>query len=181
MNLLLSVAVGIALGLAARLLDEVAPKWVGNVGAVWFLAGFLVARLERDPRRGAMIGALCLTSACVSYYAWRVSIDGTISARYLATIGLLWLAASIGVGVLSGAAGAASRTIAAAWGIAAGTFAGEAAAVLILSRRVVQAVVEIFIAVLLVSRAGSRRVLQLAAATTLVVAFIGATYRLALR
>lgn len=181
MNPYLVAAAGVGLGLAARLVDDVAPRWVGNVGAVWFLAAFLAGRSRRNPRAGAAMGALCLIAACVSYYAWRVAVDGTISLRYLSTVGLLWLLASVAVGSIGGAFGALSRTISSSWGIPAGVFAGEAAAVLFLRQRWIQVVVEAIVAIVLLGRARFPRGVRVAAVTAVLVAAIGVSYRLLLR
>lgn len=181
MNAYLVVAAGVLLGVGARLVDDVAPRWIGNVGAIWFLAAFLAGRSRRDPRAGAGIGALCLLAACVSYYAWRVGVGGTISVRYLSTVGIGWLVASVLTGTGGGAAGATSRTVTALWGSAAGVFAGEAAAVLLLSQRWIQVVIEAVVAGLLLSRAPGRKGTAIGLVTALVVAAAAIGYRLLLR
>lgn len=174
--------IGMALGVAARLVDGIAPRWVGNVGAVWFFAAFLVGRMQEDRKAGASGGALCLGVACVTYYAWRVTVDGTISIRYLLSVGAMWLVASVITGVVGGALGSAARTIAHPWGVAAGVLIGEGFAVLLLSRRLVQPAIELAAgAALLLLPVGVRRTWFAAAVTSVVVAVVAIAYRLALR
>lgn len=127
------------------------------------------------------MGALCLVAACVSYYAWRVGVDGTISARYLSTVGMGWLVASFLTGVVGGAAGATSRTLASAWGLPAGVFGGEAAAVLLLRQRWIQVVIEAAVAGLLFTRAWGRKGTAIAIITAIVVAAAAIGYRVLLR
>lgn len=171
-----------ALGLAARLVDGVAPRWVGNVGAVWFVAAFLVGRVQKDRTAGAGAGALCLAVACLSYYAWRVAIDGTISIGYLLSIGAMWLVASVITGVLAGALGSAARTRHHPWGIAAGVLIGEGVAVLVLSGRVVQPVIELAAAAVMLLLGGMiRRTWFAAAVTAVIVALLAVAYRSFLR
>lgn len=176
-----AVAVGVLLGVAARLVDDVAPTWVGNVGAVWFMAAFLVGRWEAERADGARAGASCLAVACLTYYAWRVSVDGTISTRYLLLVGGAWFFASLVTGVVGGALGSMSQSSSSPWAIAAGVLVGEAAAVLLLSGRLTQPLLELVAAGAIVPRLEIRRHLLLVLATAVIVALLAATYRLLLR
>ena len=150
------VAVGAVLGLAARLVDDVAPRWVGNVGALWFAAAFFAGRRARRPRDGAILGALILLSATVSYYSFRIFVDETISARYLSRVGVFWLLAALAVGTAGGWLGALSRTVNPPWGTPAGVFLGEAAAVAYLKERWEQVFLEVVAAVVILLLAKRR-------------------------
>ncbi|MDP9067986.1 MAG: DUF6518 family protein [Actinomycetota bacterium] len=180
---MVSVVVGIALGLAARLVDDVAPRWVGNVGAVWFLAGFLVGRRQRSLRKGATAGALCLLTATLAYYAWRIGIDQTISLRYLTRVGLFWLVTAVVVGVISGIAGAKSHRWSLAWGVAIGVLVGEAVAAALLAQRWEQVALEAAggVGLFFYSKRPLAKIFSSTVATATLVA-IGATiYRVLLR
>jgi hypothetical protein len=129
------VGLGLILGVGARRIDAVAPRWVGNVGAVWFLVAFVSGRFSRGVRMGAALGAAALIAAWVAYYSMRIFADQTVSMRYLARVGLFWLVASLLVGALGGIAGARSHSVPVVWGVPVGVFLGEAAAVGVLSQR----------------------------------------------
>lgn len=181
MHTLFAVALGTALGVAARLVDEVAPRWVGNIGAIWFLAAFFAGRPRDQRQRGAIAGALCLATACLTYYAWRVAVDGTISLRYLSTVGLLWLVASLLTGGIGGALGAWSRTSSFPRGVTAGVLAGEAVAVLALSHRLAQPVIELTAAAFFLTRTHVKQAIAPATATAITVALAATVYRVLLR
>ena len=178
----IAVMTGIALGLAARLIDDVAPRWVGNVGAVWFLAGFLLGRGAPRLREGAFLGAAGLILATLTYYAWRLGVDGTISTYYLSSVGAFWLTAAAIAGTASGGLGAASNRRPQPWGIAIGVLIGEAAAVAVLSQRFEQVVVELAgaAAITASSRHRLREHVPVVGVTTTVVALVALGYRLAL-
>jgi len=176
-----AIAAGVLLGVAARLVDDVAPTWVGNIGAVWFMAAFLVGRSHPKRGDGARAGASCLALACLTYYAWRVSVDGTISTRYLALVGGAWLITSLVTGVVGGALGSMSTGSAKAWAIAAGVLVGEAAAVLLLSGRVTQPLLDLATAGVILRRAEGRRHLALVLATAVIIALLATIYRFVLR
>lgn len=182
-RLVLPMVVGIVLGLGARLVDDVAARWVGNIGAVWFLAAFFVGRSQRSLRQGASAGALSLVSATLMYYAWRVIIDGTISTRYLFQVGVFWLLAGAVTGAVSGAVGAKSHRWSLAWGVAIGVLVGEAAAVVLLSQRMEQIALELAAAIVLFfySKRRLTKILPSAVATAMVVTFGVYLYRIALR
>lgn len=176
-----AVAAGVALGLAARAVDDFAPRWVGNVAAVWFLVAFLVGRLHRDSRRAAAAGVLTLGSGCVAYYTWRVVVDRTISTRYLATVAVLWLLAAVVTGATGGALGGSSWTAAYPWGVGAGVFTGEAISVFLLSQRVVQVVLELAVAAAFLVRRPVRQTIRPAGAAAAVVSAAVFVYRIVLR
>jgi hypothetical protein len=176
-----ALAAGVLLGLAARLVDEVAPTWVGNVGAVWFMAAFLVGRSHPNRVEGARAGVACLALACLTYYAWRVSVDGTISTRYLFLVGGAWLVASLVTGVVGGALGSMSTTSASAWAIAAGVLVGEATAVLVLSGRLAQPLYELAAAWAVSMKPEVRRHFALVLGTAAVIALLATIYRFMLR
>ncbi|HYI44340.1 MAG TPA: DUF6518 family protein [Actinomycetota bacterium] len=138
---------GIALGLAARLVDDLALRWVGNVGALWFLIAFVVGRLSRRRAYGARLGAACLATAAFTYYLWRVVVDGTISTGYLVTVGVFWFVAAFVSGAIAGWFGARSHRSVHLWGIPAGVFVGEAISVAILSKRWIQVAAELCVAI----------------------------------
>jgi len=175
------VAGGCALGVAARVVDELAPKWIGNVGAAWFLAGFLAGRVARLPRLGERAGALCLAVATVAYYALRLVVD-PITVGDLIPIPLWWLIVGAGVGALSGWLGARSHPLVEMWGAPAGVFIGEAIAILVLRQRVAQAVLEVCCAAvcLRLTRGAVKRGVAVAATTVPYVAGFAALYRVAL-
>lgn len=181
--MLIPIAAGLVLGIAARLVDDIAPRWVGNIGPVWFLAGFFVGRTQRSLRAGATSGAVCLVVATLTYYAWRIFIDGTISLRYLTRVGFFWLLACAVVGVISGAAGAKSQRWSLAWGIAIGVLLGEAAAVALLTQRWEQILLEVFAAagLFVYSKRPLAQILSPAVAAALVVASGSVLYRITLR
>ena len=178
---LFPVGLGIALGVAARLVDAVAPRWVGNIGAIWFLAAFLAGRTREQRQSGGIAGSLCLATACLTYYAWRVVVDGTISVRYLSTIGLLWLIASLLTGGIGGALGAWSRTSSFPRGVTAGVLAGEAVAVLALSHRLAQPLIELTAAALVLTRTHVKQTIAPATATAITVGLAATLYRVLLR
>lgn len=175
----IAIVLGVALGIAARLADGVAPRWVGNIGAVWFLAAFAAGRLERKIRLGAVLGVAALAAAWAAYYSMRLFVDGTISMRYLGRVGILWLPASVVVGALGGGAGAASRWLKIPWGIALGVLLGEALAVAMLAQRWEQVMVEFLgaLAVLIWSKRRASELVGVTLATTLVVALAAGVYR----
>lgn len=178
---LFPVALGIALGIAARLVDHVAPRWVGNIGAIWLLAAFLAGRRRHQRRNGAIDGAICLATACFTYYAWRVAVDRTISMRYLSTVGLLWLITSLLTGGIGGGLGTWSRTSSVTGGVTAGVLAGEAVAVLALSHRLAQPLIELTAAVIFLTRTNIKHAIAPAAATATTVALAASAYRVLLR
>lgn len=175
------VAGGCALGVFARLADEVAPKWIGNVGAVWFMAGFLAGRLVTRPRLGARAGALCLLIATLAYYALRLALD-SLAIDDLLSIPLWWLAVGTAIGSVSGWFGARSNRFVESWGAPAGVFLGEAVAVLALRGRIAQAAVEACCALpsLYLMKGAWGRGLLLGAATVPTVAVFAVYYRLVL-
>lgn len=85
---------------------------------------------------------MLLAIASCTYYAWRLAIDDSISMAYLATVGLAWTATAAVTGAIAGYAGSRSRVHSAYWAVPAGSFAGEVAAIAILSRRWPQLIVE---------------------------------------
>ena len=172
---------GCALGVTARLVDEFAPKWIGNMGAIWFLAGFVAGRLVKLPRLGARAGAICLAVATVAYYALRLVVD-PITIDDLVPIPLWWLVIGTAIGLASGWLGARSHALVETWGAPAGVFLGEAITVLVLRQRVTQAALEICCAVmcLRLTRSAWKRGAVLAATTIPYVAGFAALYRLAL-
>lgn len=180
---MIPIAVGLVLGIAARLVDGIAPRWVGNIGAVWFIAGFVVGRTERSLRKGAISGAVCLVVATLTYYAWRILIDETISVRYLTRVGLFWLLAGTAVGAIAGATGAKSHRWSLAWGVAMGVLLGEATGIAMLSRRWEQVVLESLAALGLFfySKRPLAKVLPSAMVTAIVVAIGSVLYRVILR
>lgn len=95
---------------------------------------------------------LCLIAAHVSYYAWRDAVDGTIAVRYLSSVGLMWLLASVMTGAVGGCGGDRIAIRHLGVGVPAGVFAGEAAAVLFLRQRWTQVAIEGAIAGLLCTR-----------------------------
>jgi hypothetical protein len=176
-----AVGAGAALGVAARLVDEIAPRWTGNLGATWFVAAFLAGGLESRPRLGARAGALCLSVATVAYYALRLAID-PIALRQVVPIPLVWLAAGVVTGLAGGAMGARAKEQPAWWGAPAGVFLGEAIAVVLLRGRVAQAVAEAACAAgcVRLMKGAWKRGLILAAATTPATAAFALYYRLVL-
>jgi hypothetical protein len=173
------VLLGILLGVAARLVDDVAPRWVGNMGAVWFLAAFAAGRAGRSLKNGAALGAMTLVAAWVAYYSMRLLVDETISMRYLGRVGIFWLLTSVAVGALAGVIGAASRRAAPPWGIAIGVPLGEAVAVAVRTRRWQQIAAELALAIALLvwSNRKAAELVRVTLATTVVVALIAGAYR----
>lgn len=173
----------IALGIGSRVIDTSGHRWVGNVAALWFLTAFLMGRRQESAKRGASAGVISLAIATVVYYAWRLGIDGTISAHYLRTIGAFWSLAAVGVGAAAGWAGWRSRGIVAYWGVTAGAFLGEAAAVALLSQRTVQIAAEVAAGGLLIWRGRPRmtHAVGLAVAAGGLVFLAALIYRVALR
>jgi hypothetical protein len=179
----LVLGVGVALGVAARLVDGIAPRWVGDMTAVWVFAAFWAGSRAPDKRRGAFAGVACLVVACASYYLWRIWVEDWMWALFLATVGTFWLIASIAMGAISGAFGAVSHRASEAWAIVAGAFVGEAAAVWLLSGDVsTQVVLELTVGAGVVLAVGVRRrqLVALTVAASLVIGAIGVTYRVGL-
>ncbi len=156
---------------------------MGNVGAVWFLAGFFVGRSERSLRKGATAGSVCLVTATLTYYAWRIFIDETISVRYLTRVGLFWLLAGAVVGAISGAAGAKSHRWSLSWGAAIGVLVGEAAAVAMLTQRWEQVAIETVggAGLFFYSKRPLAKILPSTVATASLVGACAVVYRLVLR
>ena len=183
-NRVLATAVigGLALGVAARLVDAVAPRWVGDAAAVWVLAGFCAGALSTSRREGVRLGITCLFTACAAYYMWRIWVDDRIWADFLLSVGLFWFVASLLVGAATGYVGSASRRDRWLWGAAAGAFIGEAMAIWILERGIVQVALEIGVGLLLllIARIDLRRAALVAVVVALTVALVGVGYRLAL-
>ena len=173
---------GAGLGVGARVADFVFPKWIGNIAALWFLAGFVAGRAAWRRGIGALAGVVCLTTATVAYYGLRLAID-SISVGYLAGVPMLWLAAGLASGAVSGRLGELSSRHPHAWGVPAGVFAGEAVVVMMLRQRAVQSVAELVCAAVCLWMARSRwpKALALAAGTLPFVAWLGLLYRIVLR
>jgi Family of unknown function (DUF6518) len=171
---------GATLGSVALLLDRVAPKWVGNAGAVWFMAGFVAGLAARSRREGMWFGTLGLVTATVVYYALRLATSASFSVVDLVPIPAGWLAIGIATGAVAGWLGARARSERGLWGAPAGAFLGEAAAVMVLRQRVTQAVVEILCAsiCLWAARSALRRGLVVAASAVPFVALFATWYRL---
>jgi hypothetical protein len=179
----LSIGGGVLFGVAARLADHTTPKWLGNAGATWFLVAFVVGRVARNFRSGAIAGAVCLATANTAYYLWRLLVDKDISSNYLLRAGFFWLVMSLACGIVAGAVGNESIRRPALWGVAAGVFAGEALAVLILRQRPTQVIVESLVAVLCLAMAIKSRTRDVAMAASLgfaSVVVLGLSYRAAL-
>lgn len=173
---------GCALGFWARLVDRVAPKWVGNVAALWFLAGFMAGRGGRGAPGGIRRGIVCLVAANLAYYGLRLAVD-PISVGDLFPIPALWLCAGIVSGAVSGRLGELSHRHAHAWGIPAGVFVGEAVVVVVLRGRFVQAILELVAAAACLAMARARwpRAAALAAGTVPFVGWLAGLYRIVLR
>lgn len=173
---------GVVLGLSARLVDLVAPKWIGNIAAIWFLAGFVAGRAAWRRGVGAAAGVVCLVVATISYYGLRLAVD-SISLSDLVGIPSMWLVAGIGSGAVSGRLGELSFRHPHAWGVPAGVFAGEAVVVMLLRQRATQAFAETVCALACLWMARSRwpRALALAAGTLPFVGSLAGMYRILLR
>ena len=176
------MSAGVGLGLSARLVDFVAPKWIGNVAAAWFVAGFLAGRAVRRRGWGAAAGVICLTTATVAYYALRLALD-SITLAYLTGVPTLWLIAGIGSGAVSGRLGELSFKHPHAWGFPAGVFLGEAVVVVFLRQRLVQAGAELLCACVCMWMARARwpKAALLAAGTIPLIGWLATLYRIILR
>ena len=163
-------------------MDRIAPKWVGNVAAVWFLAGFLAGRSGRGAPGGLRRGVVCLIAGNVAYYGLRLAVD-PISLADLVPIPALWLCVGIVCGAVAGRLGELSYRYPHAWGIPAGVFAGEAVVVIVLRQRFVQAALEVAAAALCLAMARARwpRAAVLAAGTLPFVGWLAGLYRIVLR
>lgn len=177
--LLLVIGAGLALGIASRLVDHVAPRWVGDAAAVWVLVAFWAGRRASSVRAGATLGFGCLVSACLAYYAWRVWVDGDLWPFFLMSVGAFWVGSSVVAGSVAGYLGVRSQSDPAFWGAVAGAFIGEALAVALLRGAWLQASLEVTVGVFLLVRGRPRlrsvAVVALAAAVT--VAGLGIGYR----
>ena len=170
-------------GLAARLVDDVAPKWVGNVGAVWFLVGFVIGRRAHRWPEGAVLAALGLATANTAYYLWRYLVDQDASIRYLSRAGIYWLLMATACGLVAGVVGALSTTRPALWGVVAGVCAGEALAVALLREKPTQVAIESLMALICLApaiRGRTRDVVVAASAGIASVIVLGLSYRAAL-
>ncbi|PTL59121.1 DUF6518 family protein [Paraconexibacter algicola] len=123
--LLVAVALGVLLGLAARAGDH-AP--VGTVGAatalggpwlvVAFAAGAVGARVgaggrvarRREARAGAVRGAVCVIAGVVVYYAMMWLVERRTGPGYAVPVATAWSLGGVVVGGSFGALGAAWRT-----------------------------------------------------------------------
>ncbi len=143
---ILPALLGVGLGINASLADRIFPMWVGNMGALWAVAGMLSAALWGDPAVRARMqrACVCLGTATVVYYFWRIAIEDSL------TFGALWrrapfwflLAMITGLGV-----GLFSVTLRSGLAAVAGAFIGEAAAVAVSSGRWEQVIVEAIIGI----------------------------------
>lgn len=173
--MLLAVVAGVALGVASKLVDYVAPSWVGNSSAVWGLVAFLIGLRASTVREGALRGTVALAVATVSYYAWRLFVAENISSHFALKAFVFWMALALPTGAISGGAGAAAARM---WALPAGAFAGEAIFVLASGRRTVHAAVAACIAALLATRARwTAPGVAIAAAAGVTVFLVGAVYR----
>lgn len=173
---------GTVLGAAAVLLDRVVPRWVGNAGAVWFMAAFLAGLAARSSIEGAKLGTLCLVAATLVYYALRLALYASFSVEDLVPVPAGWLVIGVLTGIVAGWAGARARDRAAWWGPPAGVFVGEAIAVLTLRARVSEFVVETLCACICLwaARSSLTRGLVLALTTVPPVTLFATYYRLVL-
>ena len=173
------IGVGLALGIASRLVDSVAPRWVGDAAALWVLAAFWAGRRASSVRTGAMLGLGCLVTACLAYYAWRVWVDGDLWPFFLMSVGVFWVGSSVVAGSVAGYLGVRSRSDVALWGAAAGAFFGEALAVALLRGAWLQAALEVTVGASLLMRGRTRfrSVAAVALAAAVTVAGLGIGYR----
>ena len=178
-----TIVVGGLFGIAARLVDYIAPKWVGNVGAVWFLVGFVAGRRSHRGSGGAVLAGLCLATANTTYYLWRYLVDQDASVRYLSRAGIYWLVTATVCGLVAGSVGALSTRRPALWGVTAGVCAGEALAVALLREKPAQVAIEALVAIACLAPAVKSRGRDVAMAASVGLASVvvlGLSYRAAL-
>ena len=174
------IVAGVLLGACARAVDLAFPRWVGDMAAIWVLVPFLVGRRSDNRRKASVQGAVCLVLASLTYYAWRASIDGSISSEYLLSVGVLWTLLAVVTGAVSGGAGWSSEGSPRWWGLVTGAFVGEAVAVLILRERALQVGLEFVtgLAFLLAARRELLKAVAVAAAASLVLGLVAGGFRL---
>ncbi|MFL5841885.1 MAG: DUF6518 family protein [Thermoleophilaceae bacterium] len=107
-GLVVAFAAGLLLGLATRLVYELPREWwwLAKIGGPWLAVAFTVGLTVRRPLDGALIGAVCLVTAILIYYA----IMGLLQHAYDASpLGLAWLFIAVPAGLAFGALGATVR------------------------------------------------------------------------
>lgn len=140
-GLLASLALGVAVGFAARAGHELArePYWMASLGGPWLVAAFAAGALAGDRRVAALAGAATIVTGTFTYYSLLAVYHGvmylsipTAHADYGVAMTIGWSAAGLAIGAGFGAAGALWRrggaSLWAAGGAAAlgGALAGEA-------------------------------------------------------
>lgn len=89
-----SAGVGVACGVAAKLADGSALRWLSdaaNYPAAYVLALALVARFSPTAPLAALRASAFFTSLCLAYYGWSQYVLGFLEARYL----LAWSALAV--------------------------------------------------------------------------------------
>ena len=134
---LLALIAGVALGLFSGLGDRLPADTVlhvlvalANAAGPWLVTAFAVGALAGAPVAGALTGTAALVAAVAVYYL-TIYLWGNTVAELVRSAGV-WLAVSVVVGPLLGAAGGAWVRPSAPWhrvgavGLLAGTLAAEA-------------------------------------------------------
>ena len=103
---LVSVLVGVGLGSFSLLADGIVGGRLvgilGNIASPWGLAAFFVGRLARQPKRGAVAGALTLVVGIAVYY-----LGGALRGYTVGEVDLVWTAVALVAGPVMGWSGAA--------------------------------------------------------------------------
>jgi hypothetical protein len=107
-RLVVALAAGLVLGLGTRLVYELPWEWwwLAKIGGPWLAVAFGVGLSVRRLLDGAFLGAVCLVTATLVYYA----IMGLVQHAYdTSPLGLGWLVVAVPAGLAFGALGAAVR------------------------------------------------------------------------
>ena len=134
---LLALVAGVALGLFSGFGDRLPPETalhvvvaLANAAGPWLVTAFVVGALAGAPLAGAITATAALFAAVAIYYL-TIYLAGNTVADLVRSAGV-WLAVSVVVGPLLGAAGGAWLRPRASWhrvgavGLLAGTLAAEA-------------------------------------------------------
>ena len=112
-RLAIAALLGVAVGLFSSRADLLPADTLlhvvvvmGNAVGPWVAVGFAAGALQRDPRLGAVGGAIALCAGVATYYAAALLTWGDRAPAFLPALALLWLLVAAVSGGAVGAAGA---------------------------------------------------------------------------
>jgi hypothetical protein len=106
-----AIAGGLALGVASRVEETVDGFDVGiSSNLAWLATAFAVGALVAEIEWSGLAGAVALTAANSSYYAWIATVEGSRELDGVAGAVEPWFALGVTGGFVFGAAGALARS-----------------------------------------------------------------------